>query len=132
MLPIWPLLLLLTARAIAAAVVPINVVLNGDWDPDFHGFVVIDSDAWFAETHEPFSCTTYDPYDYYEPHRHFDFRKAFEGQKHAVAFWGKMACIMENRWPPWEEDAMECAYCGKNGEDCFPEEFQFFVEQGKR
>ena len=112
--------------------VPINVVLNGDWDPDFHGFVVIDSDAWFAETHEPFSCTTYDPYDYYEPHRHFDFRKAFEGQKHAVAFWGKMACIMDwNGWP-WEEDAMECAYCGKRSEDCFPEEFQFFVEQEKR
>ena len=133
MLPIRPLLLLLTARAIAAAVVPINVVLNGDWDPDFHGFVVIDSDAWAAETNEPFSCTTYDEsYNYWEPHRHFDFRKAFEGQKHAVAFWGKMACIMENRWPPWEEDAMECAYCGKNGEDCFPEEFQFFVEQGKR
>ena len=132
MLTIRPLLLLLTARAIAAAVVPINVVLNGDWDPDFHGFVVIDSDAWFAETHEPFSCTTYDPYDYYEPHRHFDFRKAFEGQKHAVAFWGKMACIMDwNGWP-WEEDAMECAYCGKRSEDCFPEEFQFFVEQGKR
>ena len=132
MLTIRPLLLLLTARAIAAAVVPINVVLNGDWDPDFHGFVVIDSDAWFAETHEPFSCTTYDPYDYYEPHRHFDFRKAFEGQKHAVAFWGKMACIMDwNGWP-WEEDAMECAYCGKRSEDCFPEEFQFFVEQQKR
>ena len=137
MLPIRPLLLLLTARAIAAAVVPINVVLNGDsWDPDFHGFVVIDNDAWaagHAETNETFSCTTYNPYYYWEPaHRHFDFRKAFEGQKHAVAFWGKMACIMDwNGWP-WEEDAMECAYCGKRSEDCFPEEFQFFVEQGKR
>ena len=135
MLPIRPLLLLLTARAIAAAVVPINVVLNGDsWDPDFHGFVVIDSDAWFAETHEPFSCTTpTNPHYHWEPaHPHFDFRKAFEGQKHAVAFWGKMACIMD--WDGWpkEEDAMECAYCGKRSEDCFPEEFQFFVEQGKR
>ena len=135
MLPIRPLLLLLTARAIAAAVVPINVVLNGDsWHPDFHGFVVIDSDAWAAETNETFSCTTYNPSNYWEPHRHFDFRKAFEGRmKHTVvAFWGKMACIMD--WDGWprEEDAMECAYCGKRSEDCFPEEFQFFVEQGKR
>ena len=134
MLPIRPLLLLLTARATAAAVVPINVVLIGDsWHPDFHGFVVIDNDAWAAEANETFSCTTYSPYRH-PWHGHFDFREAFEGQmKHTVvAFWGKMACIMD--WDGWpkEEDAMECAYCGKRSEDCFPKEFQFFVEQGKR
>ena len=134
MLPIRPLLLLVAARAIAAAVVPVNVVLNGDsWDPDFHGFVLIDSDAWAADTknNEPFNCTTYNPDYYWEPaHRHFDYRNAFAGPKHAVAFWGKLACILDNAWA--YGDAMECAYCGKNGRDCFPNEFQFFVEQGKR
>ena len=131
---IRPLLLLVAARAVAAAVVPVNVVLNGDaWDPDFHGFVLIDNDAWAADANDnqPFNCTTYNQYyDWMPAHQHFDYWKAFEGPKHAVAFWGKMACIMEDAWP-WG-DAMQCAYCGKYGADCFPNEFQFFVEQGKR
>ena len=130
---IRPLLLLLAARAVTAAVVPVNVVLSGDdWDPSFHGFVLIDKDAWAAEFGAPFNCTTtYNPYQKWLPaHDHFDVLKVFEGPKHAVAFWGRIACILDGPRPG--RDALQCAYCGGGGNGCFQKEFQFIVEQGKR